>query len=102
MKHRPQVQLRFRDEEQYFATKAKAANSGLSLNEFLVRLLEQGGGTADAVDLNVTAPRGTARTPRQIAGSTPAPAIKTKKLSDADFQALSNSDRLRAQREGKY
>jgi hypothetical protein len=42
MKFRPQVQLRFRDEGQYVSVKQSAADLGISLNEFLLRKLENG------------------------------------------------------------
>ena len=41
MKLRPQVQLRFRDEAQYEQMKKNAAAAKLSLNEWLLRKLEE-------------------------------------------------------------
>ena len=43
MKFRPQIQLRFRSVEQYEAFKAKAAKEAPSLNEFILRKLEDNG-----------------------------------------------------------
>ena len=42
MKFRPQVQLRFRDEEQFEAVKKAAEGLELSVNEWVVRQVEQG------------------------------------------------------------
>jgi len=47
MKFRPQIQLRFRDLNQYEMTKERASRAGVSLNEYVVRVLE-------AVDGDVT------------------------------------------------
>lgn len=41
MKFRPQIQLRFRDVEQYALVKDRAAKQSLSVNEFIVRKLEE-------------------------------------------------------------
>lgn len=40
MKLRPQVQLRFRDAEQFLAVKARAAGHGLSVNEWILQRIE--------------------------------------------------------------
>jgi hypothetical protein len=45
MKFRPQVQLRFRDEVQYLELKTAAKAIDISLNEFILRKLENGQAT---------------------------------------------------------
>lgn len=74
MKFRPQIQLRFRDEEQYLRVKLEASAVSVSLNEFVLRKLEsveQGGGTTDALVHKTSAARAVSKMP-----TTDVPAIK--------------------------
>ncbi len=83
MKFRPQIQLRFRDEAQFLSIKNLALVSGLSVNEFVIQRLEQGGGTVDAAPKRGAASREVRRvrapgeTPVTNAGSSPAPATNS-------------------------
>src|SRR6185437_16699641 len=116
MKLRPQIQLRFRDMSQYEMTKEFASREGISLNEYVVRCLEDRGATpplpqetrvrvrkgkggdrpvvsespAELVSGNHLAARGDATVP---SGSEASPSKKSKNEMTAEhFFALSASD----------
>lgn len=87
MKFRPQMQLRFRDEAQYNSVKAKAEKEGVSVNEWVVCLVEDALGVRPKASV------------RPNGKKEPKP---KGKLSPEDYNRLSPSDQLRAMREGKY
>lgn len=93
MKHRPQVQLRFRDEWQYFEAKKRAAEAGLSLNEYLVRLI--GNGEVEAKGEGSTTKAAEPKTQERR----PAGGVKMKV---EEFMGLSAAEKQRAIREGRY
>lgn len=102
MKFRPQMQLRFRDADHYERIKKAAKAVSLSANEFILRALEgAGGGTGRRTPVNGAVVEDGA-VGHHLAGSNPASRTKTRRMSDDEFSALSNSDKLRATREGRY
>jgi hypothetical protein len=127
MKFRPQIQLRFRDEGQYVLVKDLAAKDGLSLNEWILRKVENGGnqrqgGTVSNVVSSGRVLRGTRKSGKRrdsgSVGQTPAAGASTDRgtdfggvqkdrgkqksetMSREKYNNLSKSDQLRAMREG--
>lgn len=90
---RPEFLLRFKSAEQRDLVKSRAAEMGVSVNEYILGMLEgSGGGKADAVALSATH-SGDAREGMQIAGSSPVQSRQDERYSDPAFEEFSDSMR---------